>query len=130
MKNIIWCIDLNNQQVDKQQCLKTLQAFTSCLEKVQITPLYVLSSKSTQVSRFSQASLLEKLIPWAQNQLEEYISELKSELNFQDPKVIFNSKHSLKQDVLKVLEYAEEINADTIFCSTHSKKLWNFGSFA
>lgn len=131
MKNILWCVDPNDEQIDTNQTVKALQAFTTGMGDVAITPLYVLSPKSTQLSRFAQTSLVEKLIPWAKKQLENYISELPaSDLNIKSPEVLFNPKHSLRHDVLKAIEFAESIKAETIFCSTHSKKPWNLGSFA
>lgn len=131
MKTIVWCIDPNDDQIDKSQSITALQAFATGMANVQILPVYVLSPKSTQLSRFAQSSFIEKLIPWAKKQMQNYIEQLPStDLNIQAPEVLFNPKHSLRHDVLKTIEFAEQNKADTIFCSSHSKSTWTLGSFA
>lgn len=130
MKNIVWCIDPNDSVICKDEIVKALKAFTIGMSHVKITPLYVLSSKSTQLSRFTQTSIVEKLLPWANKQLENFMLNYKScGLQFNEPVVIFNSKHSARHDVLTAVEFSEKLNAETIFCTAHSKKPWTLGSF-
>lgn len=129
---IIWSIDAFEESSEMQSfVIEAIRNFTQ-MKKISIEPVYVLSPEQLDVSMEFTPPWIKHYRPAALKALEQKLKEVDLE-GLMDPKVLVNSRASLRDSVKSLTSYARAQNADLIVVGSHGRKGLDrllLGSFA